>query len=93
VAGGGVFRSQDGSLLIVNSAQGTDCVEFLPAGPIAYCTRIFRVARGTGRFNNAIGDTVTFSFTVLPVLFGASGTPALAAITDGELTGTLSEVH
>jgi len=93
VAGGGVFRSQDGSLLMVNSAQGSDCVEFLPTGPIAYCTRTFRIARGTGRFNNASGDTVTFSFTVLPVLFGDSGTPALADITDGELTGTLSVVH
>ena len=33
VAGGGVFSLQDGSLLMVDSAQGTDCIEFLPTGP------------------------------------------------------------
>ena len=93
VAGAGVLRSQDGSLLMVNSGQGTDCIEFLPTGPIAYCTRTFKLASGTGRFKNASGDTVTFSFTVLPVLFATSGTPVLSGITDGELTGTLSAVR
>lgn len=93
VAGAGVFRLQDGSLLMVNSAQGTDCIEFLPTGPVAHCSRTFKIAGGTGRFKNASGDTVTFTFTVLPVLFDTSGAPALSAITDGELTGTLSVVN
>ena len=93
VAGAGVFRLQDGSLLMGNSAQGTDCIVFLPTGPVAYCTRTFKIARGTGRFKNAAGDTVTFSFTVLPVLFNTSGSPVLSGITDGELTGTLSVVN
>ena len=38
VAGAGVVRSQDGSLLMGNSATGTDCIMFLPTGPVAYCT-------------------------------------------------------
>jgi hypothetical protein len=91
VAGGGVFSLPDGSLLMVDSAQGTDCIEFLSTGPVAHCTRTFRVARGTGRLKNASGNTVTFTFTVLPVVFDSSGmNPALSAITDGQLTGTLS---
>jgi hypothetical protein len=90
VAGGGVFRFQDGSLLMVDSAKGTDCIQFTPTGPVAYCTRTFNISRGTDRFKNASGGTtVTFTFTVLPVLF-ASGAPVLSGITDGELTGTLS---
>jgi hypothetical protein len=92
VAGAGVFRMQDGSLLMGNSAQGTDCIMFLPTGPVAYCTRIFKIVRGTGRFKNASGDTVKFAFTVLPVLFDTSGAPALSGITDGVLTGTISGV-
>jgi hypothetical protein len=96
VAGAGVLRSQDGSLLMVNSAQGTDCIMFPPTVPVpqAYCTRTFKIAGGTGRFKNASGETVTFTFTVIPVLFDASGmNPVLSAITDGELTGTLSKVN
>lgn len=90
VAGGGVFRFQDGSLLMVNSAQGSDCIEFTPTGPVAHCIRTFNISRGTGRFKEAsAGTTVTFTFTVLPVLF-ASGVPVLSGITDGELTGSLS---
>ena len=90
VAGGGVFRFQDGSLLMGNSAQGTDCIQFTVTGPVAYCTRTFTITRGTGRFKDTSGGTtVTFSFTVLPVLF-VSGLPVLSGITDGELTGTLS---
>ena len=54
VAGAGVFRSQDGSLLMGNSATGTDCIMFLPTGRVAYCTRTFKIARGTGRFNECI---------------------------------------
>jgi hypothetical protein len=93
VAGAGVFRLLDGSLLMVNSAQGTDCIEFLPTGPVAYCSRTFKIARGTGRLKNASGATVTFTFTVLPVLFDTSGAPVLSGITDGELKGTLSVVN
>ena len=93
VAGAGVVRSQDGSLLMVNSAQGTDCIMFPPTVPIpqAYCTRTFKIAGGTGRFKDASGGTVTFTFTVIPVSFDTSGNPALSAITDGQLTGTLSK--
>ena len=95
VAGGGVFRLRDGSLLMVNSAEGTDCITVLPTGRLgAYCTRTFKIVGGTGRLKNASGDKVTLSFTVLPVLF-PSGVPfpVLSAITDGELTGTLSAVN
>ena len=93
VAGAGVVRLQDGSLLMGNSATGTDCIMFLPTGPVAYCTRTFKIARGTGRLRNASGNTITFTFTVLPILFDTSGAPALSGITDGELTGKLSVVN
>lgn len=72
-----------------NSATRTDCIVFLPTGPVAYCTRTFKIARGTGRFQDASGNTITFTFTVLPILFDTSGSPALSGITDGELSGTL----
>jgi hypothetical protein len=89
VTGAGVFRLQDGALLMVDSARGTDCIEFTATGLVAHFTRSFDITRGTGRFKDASGTTVTLTFTLLPVLF-VSGGSVLSGITDGELTGTLS---
>jgi hypothetical protein len=81
VAGGGVFRFDDGSLLMVNLTDGTDCIN----PPTAQCVRNFKVTAGTGRFKHVSqGTKITFAFTVLPVVDG------LSAILDGELTGTTS---
>ena len=80
VKGGGVFRFDDGSLLMAELTDGTDCIN----PPTALCVRNFKITAGTGRFKNVSQGAVTFTFTVMPVLQG------LSAIADGELTGTIS---
>jgi hypothetical protein len=87
VAGGGVFRFADGSLLIVNSAQGTDCVQFTAKGPVAHCIRTFTIAYGTGRFKQVpAGGTVNLDETLMGVFPNG---PGLAAVTG---TGVISGV-
>jgi hypothetical protein len=88
VAGGGVLRFQDGSLLKVNLMQGTDCIDLVAQQ--ARCTITFQVTGGTGRFKNASG-ILTFTETVVPVLADAFNNPVFFADT-GELTGTVSGV-
>jgi hypothetical protein len=88
LAGGGVFRFEDGSLLYVHLTQGGDCIDF--AALEAHCTLTLEVTGGTGRFKHASG-TLTFTETSVPVLADASGTPVFFAAT-GELTGTVSGV-
>jgi hypothetical protein len=51
VAGAGVFRFQDGSLLNVTLTDGTDCIDL--AANQAHCTRNFKILSGTGRFKDA----------------------------------------
>ncbi|HLG96965.1 MAG TPA: hypothetical protein VKX49_11695 [Bryobacteraceae bacterium] len=87
--GSGVFRFQDGSLLIVSLTQGSDCLEFTATGPVAHCTRTFQVTGGTGRFKNASGGTIALTETVLAVLFDGTSNPVFFAAT-GQMTGTLS---
>ena len=87
-AGGGVFRSQDGSLLTVNLTGGDDCID-LSAGQ-ARCTRIYQITGGSGRFKGASGN-VTMTLTVVPILADASNNPVLFAAT-GEFTGMASGV-
>jgi hypothetical protein len=72
VAGAGVFRFQDGSLLKVNLTQGADCVDL--AAQEAHCTVAFQITGGTGRFKNASG-VLRLTETVLPVLADASQSP------------------
>jgi len=84
-AGGGVFRFQDGSLLILRLTQGSDCIDF--AAVKAHCTVTFEITGGTGRFKNASG-TLTFTETVVPVLAVGSGNPVLSAAS-GEFEGTV----
>jgi len=88
VAGAGVFRFQDGSLLKVNLMEAGDCIDF--AALQARCTMTFQITGGTGRFKDASG-TLTLTETVLPVLADASNNPVFFAAT-GEFTGTLSGV-
>ncbi len=88
VAGAGVLRSQDGSLLTVNLTGGGDCIDF--AAGHAICTRIFQITGGTGRFKNVSG-AVTLTMTVTPVLADASGNPVFFSVT-GEVTGTIPKV-
>ncbi len=90
-AGGGVFRFEDGSLLLVNLTQGSDCLQFTPTGPVAHCTRTYQITGGTGRLKNASGGTIALTETVLAVLFDANTNPVLFATT-GDITGSISGV-
>ena len=87
VAGAGIFRFQDGSLLKVSFQQGGDCIDFVHM--MAHCTLIFEIAGGTGRFQNASGD-LTLIETALLVL-DAAGAPVFFTET-GQITGTISGV-
>ena len=44
-----ISRFEDGSLLMVNLTQGSDCLQFTSTGPVAHCTRTFQITGGTGR--------------------------------------------
>ena len=67
VAGAGLFRFFDGSLLIVNLTvnltEGGDCIDF--AANQATCTLTFQVTGGTGRFQGATG-VLTFTEASTP---------------------------
>lgn len=89
VAGAGVFRFGNGSLLKVNLTGGSDCIDF-SAGD-ALCIRVFQITGGTGRFKNASGGTVTLTMTVVPVLGDASNNPVFFTVTGG-VTGAVPQV-
>ena len=88
LAGGGVFRFDDGGLLYLNLTQGGDCID-LSTG-LAHCTLTFQITGGTGRFKNASG-VLTMTETVYTVLADAFSNPVFFAAT-GEFTGTISGV-
>jgi hypothetical protein len=89
VAGAGVFRFHDGSLLKVQLTEGHDCIDF--AAMEAHCTRTFKITGGTGRFNEVSGGMLTLTETVKPVLADESNNPVFFAAT-GKFTGTVSGV-
>ena len=86
VAGAGLFRFFDGSLLMVNLTDGGDCIDF--AANQAQCTLTFQVTGGTGRFQGATG-VLTFTETATPILSDASTNPVFFTET-GEFKGTIS---
>jgi hypothetical protein len=89
VAGGGILRFRDGSLLKVNLKEGGDsgdCIDIVHL--MARCTLTFEIKGGTGRFQNASG-VLTYAETALPVLFDLLGNVVLSTET-GEFTGTIS---
>ena len=85
VAGGGVFRFQDGSLLTVSITGGTLCIDFTAGS--AHLTETYQITGGTGRFKGASG-TLTSTSTWTPVVFDASGSPQILTST-GEFHGTV----
>jgi hypothetical protein len=85
VKGAGVFRFQDGSLLIVTVVDGTGCVD-LAAGTAALIVN-YQMSGGTGRFTGASGN-LTMTATIMPVLGNASNAPALLTNT-GMFEGTI----
>ena len=85
VAGGGVFRFEDGSLLTVTVTDGVLCVD-LDHG-VGHLTETYQITGGTGRLQGASGALhVTGKLT--PVLFSASNAAVLLTNT-GELKGTI----
>lgn len=88
LAGAGVFRFEDGSLLKVKLTQGFDCIDFVALE--AHCTRAFQITGGTGRFKDPSGD-LTLTETVMPVSADANGNPVFFAAT-GEFKGTITGV-
>jgi hypothetical protein len=88
VAGAGIFRFQDGSLLKVNLTQGGDCIDLVHMK--GHCTLTLQITGGTGRFKHASG-VLTYTETAVPVLADASDNPVFFTET-GEITGTVSGV-
>jgi len=87
VAGAGVFRFQDGSLLVVTVMDGSGCVN--PAAGHAAITVNYQISGGTGRFAGASGN-LTMTATIAAVLRNASNAPALLTNT-GEFEGSIFE--
>jgi hypothetical protein len=87
VAGGGVFRFQDGSLLTVGVTAGSSICIDLSAG-VAHLTTNYQITGGTGRFEGASG-ALTMTATMRAVLRNAANAAALLALT-GEIEGTVS---
>ena len=85
VSGAGVFRFQNGSLLIVTVVDGSGCVNLTARN--AGITVNYEVTGGTGRFAGASGN-LTMTATLVAVLRNASMQPALLTNT-GEFEGTL----
>ncbi|HEX8711511.1 MAG TPA: hypothetical protein VF730_06535 [Terracidiphilus sp.] len=85
LAGEGVLRSQDGSLLKLNLTAGSDCIN-LALGQ-ALCIRIFDIIGGTGRFSGASGGTVTLTMTVAPVVPYKFGFFTVTADMSGTISG------
>ena len=89
VAGGGVFRFQDGSLLTVKLTKGSSlCIDF--ATLLGHLTATYQITGGTGRFNAASG-ALTLTATWFPVLFNGPNSAVLLTST-GEFEGTVSGV-
>jgi hypothetical protein len=89
VAGGGVFRFQDGSLLTVGVTAGSSLCIDLTAG-VGHLTTTYQITGGTGRFKRASG-TLTLTAILTPVLFNASNGAVLLTDT-GEFDGSVSGV-
>jgi hypothetical protein len=88
VAGAGLFRFFDGSLLMVNLTDGGDCIDV--AANQAQCTLTFQVTGGTGRFQGATG-VLTLTEASTPILSDASNPPNPVFFTEtGEFKGMIS---
>ena len=89
VAGGGVFRFEDGSLLTVLLTDGTLCIDVHDVNqPVGYLTENYQVTGGTLRLASASG-ALRLTGRIMPVMFSASG--AVVLLTDsGQIEGTLT---
>jgi hypothetical protein len=87
LAGGGILRFDDGSLLNVSLTQGGDCIDFVAL--VGHCTLSLKIIGGTGRFKNATG-WLTYTETARGVV-PEIGVPVLTT-EEGEITGMISGV-
>ena len=85
LAGAGVFRFGDGSLLEVSLTEGGDCIDLTTGA--AQCAVTFQIRGGTGRFKHASG-VLTMTETVETVTSDTLGNPVFFAAT-GKFTGTI----
>ena len=85
VAGAGVFRFEDGSLLTVTVTEGVLCVDVDHV--VGHLTETYQITGGTGRFKGASG-TLQSTGKLKPVLFSAANAAVLLT-NIGELTGTV----
>jgi hypothetical protein len=85
VAGGGVFRLQDGSLLTVTITGGALCVDLDHF--VGHLNETYQITDGTRRFQGATG-TLALTATLRAVLSDASNQAVLLTMT-GELDGTI----
>ena len=83
VAGGGVFRFDDGSLLTVTVTEGVLCVDVDHL--VGHLTETYQITGGTGRFKGASG-TLQSTGKLKPVLFSAANATVLLTNV-GELKG------
>jgi len=89
--GAGVFRFQDGSLLLVTVVDGFGCIN--PAAGNAALTVNYQINGGSGRFAGASGN-LTMTATLMSVLRNASNMPALLTNTgkfEGRIFGAALE--
>jgi hypothetical protein len=85
VAGGGVFRFEDGSLLTVTVTQGVLCVDVDHS--VGHLTETYQITGGTGRLKGATG---TFQSTgSLSVVLFSTSNAAVLLINTGQLKGTV----
>lgn len=99
VAGAGVFRFEDGSLLTVQLTEGILCVDISdPAHPVGRQFGTYQITGGTGRFRKAAAScgvtaeecTLQLTGTLGLVFRDSSGAPTLFTFT-GEFQGTLPD--
>lgn len=86
VAGAGVFRFQDGSLMTVNVTEGAICVDLTTF--LGHLTETYQITGGTGRFKGATG-TLKLTGTLNVVLSDASGNNPKLLTNTGEFEGTV----
>jgi hypothetical protein len=91
VAGGGVFRFQNGSLLTVNLREGVRCVDVSDMNHlVGHLTESYEITGGIERFAGASGQ-LSLTATLAVVLYDASNPPSAVLLTlTGEVEGTVS---
>jgi hypothetical protein len=89
VAGGGAFRFEEGSLLLVRVKEGSLCIDL--AAEMGKLRETYEITGGTGRFRGAKG-TLTLTSTILPGVFNSSGT-AVFLTSSAEIEGTISRAQ